>query len=75
MEDIKFEDAIMKLENIAKELENGELGLDESVKKFEEGMNLSKVCTKMLNEAEKKINILIETGENITEENFIPSEE
>ena len=74
MEDIKFEDAIKKLEDIAKELENGELGLDESVKKFEEGMNLSKVCTKMLNEAEKKINLLIENGDDILEENFVPEE-
>jgi len=74
-DDIKFEDAIKKLEDIAKELENGKLGLDESVEKFEEGMKLSKVCTKMLNEAEKKINLLIENGEDIVEENFIPSEE
>lgn len=75
MDDIKFEDAIKKLEDIAKELENGELGLDESVKKFEEGMNLSKVCTKMLSDAEKKINLLIENGEDIVEENFVPNEE
>lgn len=74
-EEIKFEDAIKKLEDIAKELENGTLGLDESVKKFEEGMALSKVCTKMLNEAEKKINLLIENGDNIVEENFVPNEE
>lgn len=74
MEEIKFENAIKQLEDIAKELENGELGLDESVKKFEEGMNLSKVCTKMLNEAEKKINLLIENGEDIQEENFTPEE-
>lgn len=74
-EEIKFEDAIKKLEDIAKELENGDLGLDESVKKFEEGMNLSKVCTKMLNEAEKKINLLIENGEDILEENFVPNED
>ena len=74
-EEIKFEDAIKKLEDIAKELENGTLGLDESVKKFEEGMALSKVCTKMLNEAEKKINLLIENGDNIVEENFVPNED
>ena len=61
--------------DIAKELENGTLGLDESVKKFEEGMALSKVCTKMLNEAEKKINLLIENGDNIVEENFVPNED
>ena len=37
-------------------------------------MNLSKQCSKMLNEAEKKINILISDGENLTEENFTPEE-
>lgn len=72
MAELKFEEAIKKLEEIAKELETGELGLDESVKKFEEGMELSKICTKMLNEAEKKINILINDGEELREENFIP---
>ena len=74
MKEIKFEEAIQKLEEIAKELESGTLGLDESVEKFEEGMKLSKTCTKMLNEAEKRINILINNGEEIKEENFIPEE-
>lgn len=74
MEKLKFEDAIKKLEDIAKELESGELGLDESVAKFEEGIKLSKKCNNMLNEAEKKINILIDNGEEIKEENFIPEE-
>ena len=74
MEELKFEDAIKELENIAKELESGTLGLDESVSKFEEGMKLSKTCTKMLNEAEKKINILISDGEEFKEENFVPEE-
>ncbi len=74
MEEIKFEEAIKKLEEISKELESGELGLDESVSKFEEGMNLSKICTKMLNEAEKRINILINNDGEIKEENFSPEE-
>lgn len=74
MKEIKFEEAIQKLEEIAKELESGTLGLDESVEKFEEGMKLSKTCTKMLNEAEKRINILITSGEEIKEENFSPEE-
>ena len=74
MEKLKFEDAIKQLEDIAKELESGELGLDESVAKFEEGIKLSKKCNNMLNEAEKKINILIDNGEEIKEENFIPEE-
>ena len=74
MKEIKFEEAIQKLEEIAKELESGTLGLDESVEKFEEGMKLSKTCTKMLNEEEKRINILINNGEEIQEENFVPEE-
>ena len=43
-EDINFEDAMKKLEEIADELEKGDLTLDESVKKFEDGINLSKKC-------------------------------
>lgn len=74
MEQIKFEDAIKRLEEISKELETGELGLDESVNKFEEGMKISKTCTKMLNEAEKRINILINNDGEISEENFTPEE-
>lgn len=74
VKEVKFEDAIAKLEEISKELESGKLGLDESVTKFEEGMKLSKMCTKMLNEAEKRINILINNEGEITEENFTPEE-
>ena len=74
MKEIKFEEAIKKLEEISKELESGNLSLDESVDKFEEGMKLSKTCTKMLNEAEKRINILINNDGEISEENFTPEE-
>ena len=74
MTEMKFEEAIKKLEEIAQELESGELGLDESVSKFEEGMKLSKDCTKMLNEAEKRINILINDGDEIKEEKFVNEE-
>ena len=74
MEELKFEEAIKKLEDISKELESGELGLDESVDKFEEGMKISKLCTKMLNEAEKKINLLIDNDGEIEEESFTAEE-
>lgn len=62
-EKLNFEDSIKKLEEIANELETGNLNLDESVEKFEEGMKLSKDCTKMLDDAEKRITILINNGE------------
>lgn len=74
MKKIKFEDAIKELEEIAKELESGNLSLDESVEKFEEGIKLSKTCTNILNEAEKRINILIDNNGEISEENFTPEE-
>lgn len=71
-ENLNFETTIKSLEQIVSELEKGDLNLDESVKKFEEGMALSKKCTKILDEAEKKITILIRDGENTEEENFTP---
>ena len=74
-EDINFEDAMKQLVNIANELEIGNLTLDESVKKFEEGMNLSKKCNDFLNSAEKKITMLINNGDEIKEENFVPKED
>ena len=46
------------------------MNLDESLTKFEEGMKLSKECNKMLNEAEKKISILLEENGEIKEESF-----
>ena len=74
-EDINFEDAMKQLESIANELEKGNLTLDESVKKFEEGMNLSKKCNNFLNSAEKKITMLINEGGEIKEDNFVPKED
>ena len=74
-EDINFEDAMKKLEEIANDMEKGDLTLDESVKKFEDGMNLSKKCNDFLETAEKKITMLINNGEEIKEENFIPKED
>lgn len=74
MEEINFEEAMKKLEQITAELEKGDLSLDESVKKFEEGINLSKECNKILEDSEKRINILINNDGNITEENFLPKE-
>ena len=66
-----FEEQISELEKIINELENSNLNLDDSVVKFEEGMKISKECNKMLENAEKKITILLnsENGE-VKEENF-----
>ena len=75
-ETVSFEENMKKLEEIAAELEKGELDLDTSVSKFEEGMKISKECSEMLEKAEKKITMLIK-GENgeLAEENFVQNEE
>ena len=65
-----FEDSMKNLERIATELENGNLSLDESVKKFEEGMKLAKQCNDILEQAEKKITILLEKNGELEERNF-----
>ena len=65
-----FEESMKKLENIVTELENGSLNLDESVKKFEEGMKIAKQCNTILENAEKKITILLEKEGELKEENF-----
>ena len=69
--DIKFEDKILELEKITKELESDELTLDDSIEKFENGMKISKECKEMLDNVEKRITILID-GE---EKDFKPEEE
>ena len=65
-----FESQIENLEKIVAELENGDLSLDESVSKFEEGIKISKECNKTLEEAEKKITILINNDGETKEEEF-----
>ena len=74
--EVSFEENMKKLEEIAVELEKGDLDLDASVKKFEEGMKISKECSEMLEKAEKKITMLIKGDDGeLTEENFVQNEE
>ena len=74
-EEKSFEDNLKELEKIANNLESGNLNLDYAIKEFERGMVLSKKCTEKLEEAEKKINILVqdENGK-LKEENFVSEE-
>ena len=65
-----FEEQIEELEQIVNELEKGDLNLEDSVSKFEQGIKLSKQCNKTLEEAEKKITILVNQDGEVKEENF-----
>lgn len=63
MKEMNFEQSMKKLEEIAKDLERDDLTLEESMKKFEEGMVISKTCKEILDTVEKKITILINEEE------------
>ena len=65
-----FEESILELEKIVSDLENGEMTLDDSMKKFEEGMKISKHCGELLANAEKKITIVIEKNGELVEEDL-----
>ena len=69
MSEIKFEKAMTRLEKIVEELERGDLDIDKSLEIFEEGIKMSRLCSKKLNAAEAKIEKLSkgEKGDLITE--------
>lgn len=60
MATVKFEQAIARLEAIVGELERGDLPLEQSLRIFEEGIRLSKSCLKVLEDAEKKVEVLVQ---------------
>ena len=68
--ELNFEETMKELEEVVQKLEKGELNLDESIKEFEKGMELSKNASKYLEDAEKKITILVKDkdGELVEEE-------
>lgn len=70
MKENNFETKMEELENVVTKLEKGDMSLDESLINFEKGMKLSKECNKMLEDAEKKITILLENDGEIKEEDF-----
>ncbi len=62
----KFEDALDKLEKIVSKLEEGDIALEESLKLFEEGIRLSRFCNQKLDEAERKVEILLKGKDGTT---------
>ena len=58
MAEMKFEEALKKLEKIVDDLEAGDIALDEALKRYEEGVQLARLCEKRLEQARKKIEVL-----------------
>jgi exodeoxyribonuclease VII small subunit len=63
MSEQKFEDALKSLESIISRLEDGDIPLEESLKLFEDGVKLSRFCAEKLDEAEKRVEILVKDKE------------
>jgi len=59
----KFGDALGKLEEIVRKMEAGEMTLEESLKAFEEGIKLARLCAAKLDEAQRRVDILLKQGE------------
>jgi exodeoxyribonuclease VII small subunit len=67
-----FEQGLAELEAVVKELEIGDLPLEKAVEKFEQGVQLSDACRKQLDEAEKKVEILLKKNNQVEAEPFEP---
>jgi exodeoxyribonuclease VII small subunit len=65
---LKFEDALARLEAVVARLEGGDLPLEESLGLFEEGVRLTRHCSKRLTEAERKVTILLKNAQGQIEE-------
>ena len=61
----KFEDSLKKLEEILRKMEAGDLTLEESLRSFEEGIRLSRLCAEKLDEAERRVDILLKEDEKV----------
>lgn len=66
-----FEDALTQLEKITTALESGELSLEDSLNKFEEGIKLAEFCSTKLEDAQAKVEILLKKGNALATEEFI----
>ncbi len=70
-----FETSLETLEQITNELENGELSLDDSLKKFDEGIKLAEFCNKKLNEAQGKIELLLHKDGELERTTFLAAQD
>jgi exodeoxyribonuclease VII small subunit len=70
----KFEEALEKLEEIVRRMEAGDMTLEESLKAFEEGIKLSRLCAKKLDEADRRVDLLLRQEDKLTTRPFAEEE-
>ncbi|ARP37488.1 MULTISPECIES: exodeoxyribonuclease VII small subunit [Vibrio] len=74
-ENMSFEAAIEELDGLVDQLENGDLALDDALKKFERGISLARAGQSKLNDAEQRVSILLHNDENAELSDFNPQPE
>lgn len=74
-ENMSFEAAIEELDGLVDQLENGDLALDDALKKFERGIALARAGQSKLNDAEQRVSILLQNDENAELSDFNPQPE
>ncbi|CAV19563.1 exodeoxyribonuclease VII small subunit [Vibrio atlanticus] len=74
-ENMSFEAAIEELDGLVDQLENGDLALDDALKKFERGISLARAGQSKLNDAEQRVSILLKNDENAELSDFNPQPE
>ncbi len=67
-----FEESLERLEEITREMERGDMSLESSLKKFDEGMKLAEFCGKRLDDAQKRTDILINKEAVMTRDQELP---
>ena len=66
----KFEDTLRKLEDLLRKMEGGDLSLEDSLKAFEEGIRLSRLCSERLDEAERRVEMLLKEEDKVVIKDF-----
>ncbi len=75
LEELSFEQVMERLESIVSQLEEGDLALEKTVQLFEQGMSLAKAGMERLDEADRKVTILLENDGEIDEVPFDPKKD
>nr|WP_309270756.1 exodeoxyribonuclease VII small subunit [Paenibacillus sp.] len=68
--ELKFEDAMIQLEDIVGELEHGDVPLEKAIELFQEGMKLSQLCSQKLEQVERKIEMIVEENGELRKKPF-----
>ncbi|MFC4078217.1 exodeoxyribonuclease VII small subunit [Salinithrix halophila] len=75
LEDLPFEEAMEKLEEVVDQLENGDIPLEESIRLFERGMRLSRLCGQKLERLESQVEKLVQENGEWVKKPFAPEED